>query len=290
MMLRQEPSLTSFAALQWLAEMGADEVVGDVPGLVGWKASPPKVIPLGRPTGLREPPAPPLTRSVSKLPSFQQPPSPLSPPPLPRVALVTAHTIDELREQIAAFEGCALKVTAMNFVFADGDPTSPLMFIGEAPGEEEDRQGKPFVGASGQLFDRMLTAAGIARKDVYITNTLFWRPPGNRTPTDAEIAACLPFVERHIALVKPKILILLGGVAAKTLLRVSEGITRIHGKWTSYTPLSEGAAPIPCLPFYHPSYLLRQTSAKRQAWKDLLTLKQRMKEEGIFPAAQTPHS
>jgi DNA polymerase len=154
------------------------------------------------------------------------------------------------------------------------------MFIGEAPGEEEDRQGKPFVGVSGQLFDRMLAAIGIARKDIYISNILFWRPPGNRTPTDAEIAACLPFVERHISLIKPKILVPLGGVAAKTLLRTNEGITRLHGRWTNYNPPPESGldAPISCLPMYHPAYLLRQANAKRQAWNDILLLKKRLDE------------
>jgi DNA polymerase len=189
-----------------------------------------------------------------------------------------------LRAELSTFEGCPLRATAMNLVFADGNPASPLMFIGEAPGEEEDRQGKPFVGVSGQLFDRMLKAAGIARSDIYISNILFWRPPGNRTPTDAEIASCLPFVEQHIALIKPKVIVLLGGVAAKTLLHTKEGITRLRGRWMSYTPSPESGldSPIPCLPVYHPAYLLRQASVKRQAWNDILLLTKHLRDNNIL--------
>jgi DNA polymerase len=178
------------------------------------------------------------------------------------------------------FEGCALRHTAMNLVFADGNPEAPVMFIGEAPGEDEDRQGKPFVGVSGKLLDRMLAPIGLDRTNIYISNILFWRPPGNRSPTDSEIAACLPFAERHISLIKPKLLILLGGVAAKSLLRTKEGITRIRGRWTEYhPPLGSGLTePIPCLPIYHPAYLLRQPAAKRQAWNDVLQLQKRINQ------------
>ena len=169
----------------------------------------------------------------------------------------------------------------MNLVFADGKPNASIMMVGEAPGEDEDRQGVPFVGVSGQLLDRMLAAAGLNRQtNVYISNILFWRPPGNRSPTDAEIAACLPFCERHIALVKPKLLVLLGGVAAKSLLRTKEGITRMRGRWQQYMPPPGSGleAPIECLPIYHPAYLLRQPAAKRQAWNDMLSLVKRVRE------------
>ncbi len=190
--------------------------------------------------------------------------------------------MDELREELTRFDGCPLKRTAMNLVFSDGNPSAKVMFMGEAPGEDEDRQGKPFVGVSGQLLDRMLKAVGMDRSNIYISNVLFWRPPGNRSPTDAEIAACLPFAERHIALVKPKVLVLLGGVAAKTLLRTKDGIMRLRGRWTEYHPLpgSGLAEPVPCLPIYHPAYLLRTPAAKRQAWQDILTLSQKMAEIG----------
>jgi uracil-DNA glycosylase family 4 len=258
-------------ALSWQVEAGADEAIGETPTLREWGrkanapagetisaaivsiAAPEKTLPISAVA----PPAGPALFAASAG----------SPP-------VRATTIDELREEIRQFEGCALKQTAMNLVFADGNPSASVMLVGEAPGEDEDRQGKPFVGVSGKLLDQMLGSIGLDRSSVYISNILFWRPPGNRSPTDGEIAACLPFVERHIALVQPKVLILLGGVAAKSLLRTKEGITRLRGRWTDYTPHIEGdgGSPIRCLPLYHPSYLLRQPGSKRQAWNDLLLL------------------
>jgi DNA polymerase len=196
-----------------------------------------------------------------------------------------ASSLAALREELMRFEGCALRHTAMNLVFADGNPEAPVMFLGEAPGEDEDRQGLPFVGVSGKLLDRMMGAAGLDRKtNAYISNILFWRPPGNRSPTDAEIASCLPFAERHIALVQPKFLVLLGGVAAKSLLRTREGITRMRGRWIDYVPPPGMGLnhPIPCLPTYHPAYLLRQPGAKRQAWNDMLLLVKRMREDKLL--------
>lgn len=196
----------------------------------------------------------------------------------PGLIRVNAQNLAGLREELEHFDGCALRHTAMNLVFADGNPEASIMFIGEAPGEDEDRQGKPFVGVSGKLLDLMMASIGLNRNSIYISNILFWRPPGNRSPTDAEIAACLPFAERHIALIKPQYLVLLGGVAAKSLLRTKEGITRLRGKWVNYIPATgdDLAKPIPCLPIYHPAYLLRQPSAKRQAWGDLIQLKQKL--------------
>ncbi|HYE00472.1 MAG TPA: uracil-DNA glycosylase, partial [Alphaproteobacteria bacterium] len=172
-----------------------------------------------------------------------------------------------------------LRDTATNIVFADGNPASGLMLIGEAPGEEEDRQGRPFVGASGKLLDRMLAAIGRDRGNTYISNMLYWRPPGNRTPTDAEIAACMPFVHRHLALAQPAALVLLGGTAAKSILGTAEGITRLRGRWTDLS-LPGLIRPIPTLAAYHPAYLLRNPRAKREAWKDFLSLKQRLAEAG----------
>lgn len=169
-----------------------------------------------------------------------------------------------------------LRETATNLVFADGRPGAPLMIIGEAPGADEDRQGKPFVGVSGQLLDRMLDSIGLDRAAeapdaaVYITNILPWRPPGNRNPTEAEIALFLPFVLRHIALARPRHLLLLGGVSAKALLRAKDGITRLRGRWHS---LETEAGPLPALPSWHPAYLLRNPSAKRDSWADLLLLR-----------------
>jgi len=250
------------ADLEWQLAAGADEAVGGVAGLAKWGSEEVSI----QHSAFKEP-----LKPVSK-------PIPLNANP---VSASTASSITSLREELLRFEGCALKHTAMNLVFADGNPAASIMMIGEAPGEDEDRQGVPFVGVSGQLLDRMLASAGLDRKtNVYISNILFWRPPGNRSPTDAEIAACMPFCERHIALVKPKILVLLGGVAAKSILRTKEGITRLRGRWQTYIPPSGSgsAEPIECLPIYHPAYLLRQPGAKRQAWSDMLALTKRMRE------------
>lgn len=150
------------------------------------------------------------------------------------------------------------------------------MLIGEAPGADEDRLGKPFVGVSGQLLDRMLACIGLDRRSTYITNVIFWRPPGNRPPTAAEIAACLPFVERHIELVSPEVLVLLGAASAQTLLARNDGITRLRGRWFPFE--SAGMArPVPAMPVYHPAYLLRQPAQKRAAWRDWLAILARLK-------------
>jgi len=261
------------ADLEWQLMAGADEAVGETPGLAHWNAA--------RSPGAK---AAPKTAIPIKTDAVISKPQIAAPQPLPAS---TASSLTALREELLRFEGCALKHTAMNLVFSDGNPAASIMMIGEAPGEDEDRQGKPFVGVSGQLLDRMMSAAGLSRQtNVYISNILFWRPPGNRSPTDAEIAACLPFCERHIALVKPKILVLLGGVAAKSLLRTKDGITRIRGRWMQYTPplfAAQGEAPqaIDCLPVYHPAYLLRQPASKRQAWNDMLMLAKRIRELSV---------
>ena len=188
-------------------------------------------------------------------------------------------TIAELEEAVRAFEGCALKRTAKNTVFADGVPGAPVMVVGEAPGADEDRLGKPFVGVSGQLMDRMFDAIGMSReRDLYITNILFWRPPGNRTPTLAEQAVCVAFTRRHIELAKPKVLVLAGGTAAKAMLETTEGIMRLRGKWTSLK-LDDGTE-VPTMPTFHPAYLLRTPASKRQSWLDLLAIDKRLKELG----------
>lgn len=185
-----------------------------------------------------------------------------------------------LRESLAEFDGCPLKTTATNLVFGTGSTSPDLMLIGEAPGRDEDRQGEPFVGASGQLLEAMLGFVDLDRtSNVYITNILPWRPPGNRQPTAAETAACLPFLERHIALVAPRALMFLGGTSAKTLLNRNEGITRLRGKWYEYTsPALEAAeiAPIPAMATLHPAYLLRQPAQKRAAWLDLLAVREKL--------------
>jgi DNA polymerase len=159
-------------------------------------------------------------------------------------------------------------------VFARGNPQGPLMIVGEAPGADEDAQGQPFVGRAGKLLDRMLAAAGLEDR-AFITNTVYWRPPGNRTPAPAEQLACAPFLERAIALVKPKALLLVGGAAAKALLKRDEGILSLRGRWLEWRS-EDGSLELPALPTLHPAFLLRQPGAKKRAWQDLLTLAERL--------------
>jgi len=189
-----------------------------------------------------------------------------------RDSAAAAATLDELRAELERFAGCGLKATATQLVFADGAPGARVMFIGEAPGGDEDRIGRPFVGRAGQLLDRMLAAIGLDRTQVYIANVVPWRPPGNRTPTPQETAVCLPFVRRQIALAAPRLLVCLGGSATQTLLGVKDGITRARGVWREYQ--GDDGATIPALPMFHPAYLLRTPAAKRQAWADLRKLRQ----------------
>jgi len=178
--------------------------------------------------------------------------------------------LDELRAAMEAFEGCPLKLRATQLVFADGNPQADIMLIGEAPGRDEDEQGKPFVGRAGRLLDRMLAAIGFDRNSVYIANTVPWRPPGNRNPTPMEVAACMPFLNRQVELVAPKLVMGLGKVAVGTLYGEEVPITRVRGKWRD---VEFGALTLPVLASFHPAFLLRQPRQKREAWKDLLTLK-----------------
>jgi DNA polymerase len=188
---------------------------------------------------------------------------------LARTAAAAATTLDELRAALAAFEGCNLRLTATNLVFADGTPGSRVMFVGEAPGRDEDLQGLPFVGRAGQLFDRMLKAIGLARTDVYIANIVPWRPPGNRTPTPQETASCRPFMIRQIQLANPDFLVCLGGVSMRELFGL-DGILRQRGKWRDY---DTGIRTIRAMAMLHPAYLLRQPLHKRLAWRDLVELR-----------------
>lgn len=181
-----------------------------------------------------------------------------------------AGSLEELRAALGEFDGCSLRLTATNLVFADGRPGSRVMLVGEAPGREEDLQGLPFVGRSGQLLDRMLAAIGLSRTDVYIANVVPWRPPGNRTPTPQESAACRPFLQRQIQLADPEFLICLGGAAAKELFGTAEGILRLRGRWRDH---DTGTRTIRAMAMLHPAYLLRQPLHKRLAWRDLLALK-----------------
>jgi uracil-DNA glycosylase len=187
-----------------------------------------------------------------------------------------AKDLAELRAAVEAFDGCSLRRTATHTVFADGKPGAPLMLIGEAPGADEDRIGRPFVGRSGQLLDRMLAGIGISRtENAYITNILFWRPPGNRKPTPEETAICLPFVWRHIALLEPKIVVLCGGTATAALLNRTEGITRLRGRWFDLA-VAGLSQPVPTIATYHPSFLLRAPAHKSESWRDLLLIQSKL--------------
>lgn len=190
-------------------------------------------------------------------------------------AAQAANTLEDLKAAVQAFEGCALKSTAKNMVFADGNPKGRLMVIGEAPGNDEDRQGLPFVGVSGKLLDLMLESIGYTRENAYITNVVPWRPPGNRTPTPEEVGMCLPFLMRHIELVKPEVILTVGGLSANTLLNRTEGITKLRGRWDELT-LPGLEAPVPIVATFHPAYLLRSPQQKRFAWRDLLAVKARL--------------
>ncbi len=187
-----------------------------------------------------------------------------------RETAAAARSLDELRAALERFDACALKATATHLVFSDGNPAARVMIVGEAPGAEEDRSGRPFSGRSGQLLDRMLRAIGLDRSQVYIANVVPWRPPGNRTPTPQEVAACLPFTARQIALVDPDILVCLGGAAAQALLPAKDGILRLRGRRFDY---DTGARTIPAMPMLHPAYLLRQPAHKKLAWRDLIALR-----------------
>jgi uracil-DNA glycosylase family 4 len=197
---------------------------------------------------------------------------------LARQLATTAANLDELRQHMAEFDGCNLKFTAKNLVFADGNPNAAVMLVGEAPGRDEDIEGLPFVGRSGRLLDRMLAAIGLDRTSAYIANVIPWRPPGNRTPTSHETEICRPFIERQIELVNPKVLVNLGGPSAKTLLSTTEGILRLRGNWRVHTTAS-GIA-IPAMPTLHPAYLLRTPAHKKLAWRDFLEVKAKLRALG----------
>lgn len=270
------------AALQWHIDNGADEALNAEPGQR-------RAAPVAAPIPATAEPIHPVAVTLT---------SPASTPLMGKSdqraeaekLAAAATTLEELKAAIAAFDGITLKKTATNLVFSDGNPGAPVMLVGEAPGADEDRLGKPFVGVSGQLLDKIFKCIDLDRNEedparaVYISNILNWRPPGNRTPSPAEIEISLPFIEKHIALVKPKLLILCGGVSAKALLNTELSISRLRGKWHDYLPSSEflkaeNTAPIPSIATYHPAYLLRTPSQKRGVWQDMLTLQARLETE-----------
>lgn len=231
-------------------------------------ASVPQRQPIARP-----PPTRPETLPLATAPAA---PAPDVAVMAAREAARTAATLDELRAIMERFEGCALRTTAKQLVFADGNPRSRVMFVGEAPGREEDLEGLPFVGRSGKLLDLMLAAIGLDRTSAYIANIIPWRPPGNRTPTPQESQICIPFIERQIELANPDILVCLGGPASQTLLGVKEGIKRTRGRWFAF---HTGTREIRAIATFHPAYLLRSPLEKRFAWRDFLAIKKALAEQ-----------
>ncbi len=249
--------------LRWHLEMGVDETIGAAP--------------YDRFSIVQSPPPPP---DPPAQPDYRPQPSKVRAPTVPPAAAYerarSATSLADLRAIVADFDGCALRGTATNLVFGDGVPNARVVLIGEAPGAEEDRRGLPFVGASGRLLDRMLASINLDRQsNVFISNTVFWRPPGNRQPTSWEIAVCQPFLERIIELVQPRLLVALGGPAATTLVGLTESVGRLRGRWFAYTSPSLNA-PIPLRVLFHPAYLLRSPSQKRLAWHDLLAIEERL--------------
>lgn len=279
------------SALEWYVDQGVDEALDDAPiDRTQIKAVP---MPMAAPA-----PSVSVQPNASIMPEITaQAAAPLLGKSDAREEAVklaaAASTLEELKEAIAEFEGLSLKKTATNLVFSDGNPEAPIMLVGEAPGADEDRIGKPFVGQSGELLDRILKCINLGRaeedtqKAVYIANILNWRPPGNRTPSPAEIEVSLPFIEKHIALVKPKILILCGGVPAKALLGRTEGISRLRKTWHDYKPqtkeLGSEISPISAIATYHPDYLLSTPGQKKAVWADMLSIDQKLKELGLRP-------
>jgi DNA polymerase len=206
---------------------------------------------------------------------------PAAPPPPDQAAMAareaarSAETLEELRAMLERFDGCALKATATQLVFADGNPQARVMLVGEAPGRDEDLEGLPFVGRSGKLLDRMLAAIGLDRTKVYIANIVPWRPPGNRTPTPQESQICLPFILRQIELVDPDILVCLGGPSAQALLGIKDGITKTRGRWFTF---NTGKREIRAIATFHPAFLLRSPLQKRFAWRDFLAIKKALNQ------------
>lgn len=251
--------MDGLAALRLQLEWGADEALAELPVdrrvAVRVEAEPIQSV--------REAPALPRSTPVSRAQAVAE----------------SAHTIEALRLALAGFADCPLGATATNLVFSDGNAQPGLVLIGEAPGAEEDLAGRPFVGASGQLLDRMLASIGLSRtRDLLITNLIPWRPPGNRPPTETEINTCLPFLQRHLTLLRPRLIVTLGALSTKTLTGREEGIRRLRGRWQTVT-VAGLPRQIPTLPMLHPAYLLRTPGAKKDAWTDLITLRRRLDEK-----------
>lgn len=252
-------------ALRWQVDMGVDEAIMDTTDHLS-------------PSSPDTSTAKPSDKMVANQPANQSPSTSeaqsVSHSALPDVS--TCQTLEELRHVAEKFDGSDLKRTATQIVFADGNPASDIMFIGEAPGADEDRQGKPFVGVSGQLLNRMLCSIHMPREEIYITNTILWRPPGNRTPTTQETAQLMPILRRHIQLIAPKMVVCLGGAAAKAVLATDQGILKLRGQWHEYD-VGDGHI-LPVMPTLHPAYLLRSPQQKALAWKDFQYIAKKMQE------------
>jgi uracil-DNA glycosylase family 4 len=267
----------ALAALDWYRAAGIDLAVGETP-VDRFAAS--VAAPRGRPA----PAAAPTGAQARTLPPADAPiaaPVALAfnaDPAETRAIAAAATTLDELRAAMDAYDGCLLKKRATQLCFADGNPDAEIMLVGEGPGEQEDIQGKPFVGKAGQLLDRMLAAIGLDRTKVYIANMVPWRPPGNRNPTPEELALCSPFLHRQVELVAPKFLVTLGNVPTQALFSTTLGITRMRGQWKT---LEINAHTVPTLPTLHPAYLLRTPASKAMAWQDMLSLKAAMAAKGL---------
>jgi uracil-DNA glycosylase family 4 len=261
------PEKDTLATLTWLLEAGADEAMGETPvnRLVAATAAPAAIPAMPRPAAPAAKPAkaaPALVMTDAIGTAME--------------AAAAANSLPELKAALEGFEGCGLKRGATNTVFADGTPEGGILFIGEAPGRDEDRIGKPFVGKAGQLLDRMLASIALDRtQNCYITNVINWRPPDNRDPTPEEAAMCLPFLRRHIELVNPRVIVLLGAVAARHVMGITEGIMRSRGRWMEYRV---GDRMVPIMPTLHPAYLLRQPAHKKLAWRDLQALAQKIEQ------------
>jgi len=270
----------ALATLQWYIDAGADEAIDESPRNYFAVQSPESRIqsPVNQKSEISplaprpSPPIPAPQSAATTLPLHHTLAAAIAEA---RKLADEAKTLEDLEKAVRGFEGCAIKRTATKTVFCDGNPKARLMLIGEAPGAQEDAQGIPFCGPSGWLLDKMFSAIGYDRMSFYITNTVFWRPPGNRQPNLEELAICRPFVERHVALIDPALVVMVGGTATKAMLSTETGITRLRGKHYTYrTPYSDKEYPVAVI--YHPSYLLRQPAQKRVTWQDLLAIKAQM--------------
>ncbi len=254
------------ALLDWYRAMGVDEAIGDA-GIDRFaEAEAARTKPEPAPARAEAPQPSPIAAPRRDFASLAPDEAVMD----ARERAGSANTLADLEKALSGFEGCPLRATAKNTCFKRGSDEARVMFIGEGPGRDEDLQGLPFVGRAGKLLDKMLAAISLTEDDVYITNIVYWRPPGNRTPTLQEVQACIPFLERQVELLDPDYLVLIGGPASQNLLGTKDGIMRLRGKWRD---CEIGGKARRALPMLHPAYLLRNPAAKRQAWRDLLTLK-----------------